>query len=353
MNNPILRNYRSRIIYASVWILLTWIQIFILSAFTNLPFIYIFLDAIIFNTLFSFLIIPLWYPVRFSHSGKAFWYSCLLISGLACILIFIWMLAGYLIMYIFTSGKDVYFYFFYDAMPWRIIVGILLYALSILVYYLCIHVEKLKEKAVNEIRLNKLLKDGELNLLKSQINPHFLFNSLNSVNALIVKTPEQAQEMLVALSEYLRYTVLATHSETSTLKEEIANIEHYLSIEKLRFGDKLTYQFFISPDCLPVQIPSMLLQPLFENAIKHGVYESTENVHIVAKAKKDSDFLRIEISNDFNPENDIMSLKNSGTGLKNIRERLRLMYGDAASLQVKNKDNIFRVILEIPFAIIS
>ena len=207
----------------------------------------------------------------------------------------------------------------------------------------------MNEKAVNEIRLNRLLKDGELNLLKSQINPHFLFNSMNSVNSLIIKNPEQAQKMLVALSDYLRYAVLATNSQYSHIAGEMENIARYLSIEQLRFGDKLHYEPDIDPSALSVEIPAMLLQPLFENAIKHGVYESLDTVRIVTKITKDSQYLNIELSNDFDEEG-VSQKKGSGTGLQNIRERLRLLYGTSAAMQTKAEHGVFRVILKIPAA---
>jgi len=206
--------------------------------------------------------------------------------------------------------------------------------------------EQLNEKAANEIRLNRLLRDGELNLLKSQINPHFLFNSMNSVNALIIRNPEQAQKMLIALSDYLRYAVVSTNRTYSCVSDEMENIARYLSIEQVRFGDRLLYESHIAPQALSAEIPSMLLQPLLENAIKHGVYESLETVRIVAKITRDRQYLNIEITNDFD-EDGFVPKKGSGTGLKNIRERLRLMYGTSASMQTKTENGVFTVKLRI------
>jgi len=171
---------------------------------------------------------------------------------------------------------------------------------------------------------------------------------MNSVNSLIIRNPEQAQKMLVAISDYLRYAVLATNREFSYVADEMENIARYLSIEQFRFGDRLHYESDIDPSTLTAEIPAMLLQPLFENAIKHGVYESLEAVCIVAKITKDGHYLNIELSNDFDEEG-ISQKKGSGTGLKNIRERLRLLYGTSAAMQVKAEQGVFRVMLKLPF----
>jgi LytS/YehU family sensor histidine kinase len=243
-------------------------------------------------------------------------------------------------------GNAEYRHFLGISLWWKALEGLLFYVVTVLVYYLYLYMEQLNEKAANEIRLNRLLRDGELNLLKSQINPHFLFNSMNSVNSLIIRNPEQAQKMLVALSDYLRYAVLSSNRVYSCIADEMENIDRYLFIEQLRFGDRLQYKQEIDPAALTAEIPAMLLQPLFENAIKHGVYESLETVRIVAKITKERQYLNIELSNDFDEEG-IAQKKGSGTGLKNIRERLRLMYGTSATIQTKAEKGVFTVMLKI------
>ncbi len=347
-NHPIIRNYHSRMLYVGIWALITGAQTLAVTLTTGLPLGYALIDALVFNIILACCVIPLWYPISYNRWKDQQWHLNLNMHGvLVVLLLSFWLGVGYLLMHFLLGWNEAYIDFLKVSILWKIIEGLLFYIVVVLVYYLYIYVERLNEKANNEIHLTKLLKDSELNLLKSQINPHFLFNSLNSVNALIIKAPEQAQEMLVSLSDYLRYTVLATRQENANLQEEIENIERYLSIEKLRFGDKLDYTFDIAPDCLSVKIPSMLLQPLFENAIKHGVYESTETVCIAAKIHQSNDDVSIEISNDFDPEN-LSQRKGSGTGLKNIRERLRLSYGTAASLQTRIHEGKYTAILNIP-----
>jgi sensor histidine kinase YesM len=305
-------------------------------------------DALIFNLLFACCAIFLWYPVSFNHWQNKSWSHNFTIHLIQlCLWLSVWLGSGYLLMRLLAEDDEIYLQYLDLSIWWRIAKGTSFYILTTLSYYLYIYVGRLKEKADNELRLNKLIKDGELNLLKSQINPHFLFNSLNSLNALIIKNPERASEMLTALSDYLRYTVLSMRRQTSDLEDEVNNIKRYLSIEKLRFGDKLNYEFHIDPACLPLKAPSMLLQPLLENAVKYGVYESTEAVSITVIITNEYGSLNVEVSNDFDPDYTKGAI-GSGTGLKNIAERLSLFYGNKAALHTKTADGKFTVTVNIP-----
>lgn len=348
MYHPVLRDYRSRILYVMIWIIVIIVHIAYLTLKGNLPFGMALADSLIFNIVLAILIIPLWYPVYYYPWNKRRWYFTIAFHLiLLSLLLFIWFSLGNLISWLFLGGNESYDNFFTIVPLWRVVEGALIYIVIMLIYYQYVYIEKLNEKVNNEIYLMRLIKDGELNLLKSQINPHFLFNGLNSVNSLIIKDSVKAQEMLVALSDYLRYTVLSHKKEASLLQEELENVERYLSIEKLRFGDKLNYEFKLEDACLSFKIPPMLLQPLFENAVKHGVYESMENVCIYLKCRVDSGFLFLEISNDFDPDG-FSQKKGSGTGLKNVKERLRLFYGKEASLLINTEDKVYTITLKMP-----
>ena len=347
--NPIFSDYWARGLYSGFWLVIAVLQtVMVFLSPTGSPFLLILVDSFVFNFLFAVSIIPLWYPVRFNQWERKTWrFNLIAHLSLACVVVFCCLLVGYGLCYLIGNGNAEYMFFLNISLRWKAYICFLYYGVSVLAYYLYLHIEQLKEKATNEIHLNKLLKDAELNMLKSQINPHFLFNSMNSVNSLIIRNPAQAQKMLVAMSDYLRYAVLATNSVYSCIADEMENIERYLSIEKLRFGDKLLYEFEIEPSCHSAEIPAMLLQPLFENAIKHGVYESLETVRVVAKITKETQHLIICLSNDFDGES-ISLKKGSGTGLHNIRERLRLLYGTSATMQAKAEASLFTVVLKIP-----
>lgn len=344
--HPVLKNYKTRLFYASIWAVITAVQILVLFP-TNVPSLsYAIADTFIFNTVFSVFTIALWYPVRFGRQ-KIFLLLFVAHIFFSCIVIAVWVGIGSALVYLLFSDNSAFMPFFRISIWWKVIGGFMFYAVAVLVYYLLIYIRQFKEKTASEIRLTQLIKDSELNMLKSQINPHFLFNGLNSVNCLILQNPAQAQKMLISLSDYLRYSVLSLKRTYSSLNDEIENIDRYLSIEKLRFGDKLTYTSDIDAECLPLQIPVMILQPLFENAVKHGVYESLQTVFINIKISKDSQQLTISIDNNFDSEN-ISVKKRSGTGIKNLNERLRLLYGANALLQTQVENEKFTAILKIP-----
>jgi len=232
------------------------------------------------------------------------------------------------------------------SIPNKIVSGSIFYVVLALIYYLYVYYINLQERIKVESRLREVLKETELNMLKSQINPHFLFNSLNSVSSLTITNPEKARDMVIMLSDFLRYSVSTNNTSFTTLEKEMANIQRYLEIEKVRFGDKLVFAFKLEGTCKDHEIPVMLLQPLFENAIKHGVYESTEKVEIEMDCEYKEGFLEIRIVNDFDPH--AHGRKGSGLGLKNIRERMRLLYHDSNLLKTAIVKNRFEVRLSIP-----
>ena len=239
-----------------------------------------------------------------------------------------------------------YISFFDSSFPWRIISGMFYYSLFILVYYVVVYYQDIQEKIKQESNLKTLIKEVELSALKNQINPHFLFNSLNSVSSLTITSPQKAQEMIIKLSEYLRYSLSNERKQITTLKTELENIKLYLDIEKIRFGERLSFQFNCDEKTLAANIPAMTLQPLFENAIKHGVYESIDTIHIILNAELNQNGLQLSLQNDFDPK--AKPTKGEGIGLKNIRERLFLIYKKNDLLTINKSEQTFTVVINIP-----
>jgi len=194
--------------------------------------------------------------------------------------------------------------------------------------------------------LQNLVVDAELETLKSQINTHFLFNSLNSISSLTITKPDKAQEMVIKLSDFLRYSLSHDKNEKTPLKEEFNNIRRYLDIEKIRFGKRLKFVYSIPESCFEKKIPNMILQPLIENAIKHGVYNSSEEVKIELDCYEDDNDVTIVIKNGFNGE--AVKKKGEGIGLKNIDKRLQLIYQRQGLLKTGSQNNIFTAKLTIP-----
>jgi LytS/YehU family sensor histidine kinase len=222
----------------------------------------------------------------------------------------------------------------------------MLYALLVTGYYLLINYRELKEKSQREAQLTNLLKEAELNMLRSQIRPHFLFNSLNSISSLTMTNPGKAQEMVIKLSEFMRYSLNFPDTMISTLEKELHHVELYLDIEKVRFGERLAFEKHIQPEALEWNVPVMILQPLLENSVKYGVYESSETTRIKLEIILDNDVLQIKIGNTYDPEATIK--RGTGTGLKNIRGRLLNLYGTSSLMKINQADHYFEVTLRIP-----
>jgi len=347
VNHPVFHSVRSAIAYLGMWVLIMGTHFFIFYFQYGFPFSISFSDSFITTGIFSILGIPVWYVVRYSVPSRKTRFNLLFnhLTSLALIIV-IWISASYSILNGLFSTFTLYRTFLSSSIPYRIISGVFFYILLCLAYYLVLYNSNLQEKLKEEARLNELLKESELNMLRSQINPHFLFNSLNSISSLTISNPEKAREMLIKLSDFLRYSVSTSVTGFTSLEKEMANIQRYLEIEKVRFGDKLEFEFKLDGSCKHHQIPAMLLQPLFENAIKHGVYESTEQVKIEMDCRFEDDCLMIKLLNDFEPGT--RASKGAGVGLKNIRERLRLIYKSDTLMKTSVTGNKFQVFLCLP-----
>jgi LytS/YehU family sensor histidine kinase len=265
-------------------------------------------------------------------------------GGIFCISI--WILLTKVLVPLFLPKINDFVLYWDVTFPYRVGTGIFIFLLLVLTYYLLTSLYSLSEKNAKEARLETLVRETELKMLRSQINPHFLFNSLNSISSLTITNPEKAREMVIKLSDFMRYSLSRRDEKPVTFRSELENLRLYLDIEQVRFGDRLTTEEHIDGNCLGVNMPVMLLQPLYENAVKHGVYESVEKVRIITQAKIEDGFLSIGITNNY--DSAPSSLKGTGTGLLNVSRRLELFYGSKGFLQTKKEDGIFTVRLFIP-----
>lgn len=348
MKNPFLINRTYTITYIIAWILVAGIHAVVLWLISGQELLMSISDAVIFNGLFAAIALGLWYSIRYYDLNKVGVPDRLANHLLiALIVLGVWLGTGYLILNGIWMEHADYHDFLVSSLPWRGISGLFFYFLVILIYYLYINSEDRKARISKESTLRIQVKEAEIDRLKAQINPHFLFNSLNSVSSLITSQPEQAREMLVRLSGFLRYALENRHNNLTSLQSELENIRYYLEIEKARFGKRLQFVFIVPEECLKLTIPHMILQPLVENSIKHGVYESTEPVKIELKASCfQNERLDIDISNDFDP--DALPRKGKGIGLINTRNRLYLAYNCEDCLKVERTENRFTIKLTIP-----
>jgi hypothetical protein len=207
-----------------------------------------------------------------------------------------------------------------------------------------------EEEQENRQRRNdaeRLAKEAELFKLRQQLAPHFLFNSLNSISALIGSRPEQARKMIQQLSDFLRGNLRKEDQQWVPLTEELQYLELYLEIEKVRFGHRLSTELDYAPECLEYRLPSMLLQPIVENAIKFGLYDTTESVTISIRARLENNYIRIEVINPFDPETS-RPKKGTGFGLTSIQRRLYLLFARPDLLETRVEENLFITTVRIP-----
>jgi len=347
MLNPILKNKRFILYYYIIWSFVIIFHIIILFLLNDYSFIVSFIDAAIYTLLFSIIGLALWFVIKFSYSEKGKFIQIFFTHiAAALVTISFWIyISDFLCFEILTSLNKVPVKFAGNA-PYRIFSGVLYYSFITFSYYLFIYYNNVTEKSRNEARLQAIIKETELKAIKSQINPHFLFNSLNSISSLTISDPKRAKEMIINLSEYLRYSISHKDKQLSNLKIEIDNCKKYLEIEKIRFGTKLDIQFKYKESCMERIIPSMILQPLYENAIKHGVYESTELVKIKTSIECKPKHTEIIISNNYDPE--AIPRKGEGFGLRSIKDRLLIIYNSNDLLVTKKTDYNFEVKLLLP-----
>ncbi len=187
---------------------------------------------------------------------------------------------------------------------------------------------------LSEAELSARLAQAELHNLKAQLRPHFLFNSLHTVSALVTADPGGARHMLMRLSDLLRFSLAHVATEEVSLKREMEILDTYLDIERTRYAGRLTIEYAIDPECLDASIPNMLLQPIAENAIQYGIAKMARPGLVRIEAKRTGDGLRIEVFNEGPPLAEVEYEQGHGVGLQNTRARLRRIYGEHCSLEL-------------------
>ncbi len=206
-----------------------------------------------------------------------------------------------------------------------------------------------RERHLRTARLEASLAQAQLHNLRLQLQPHFLFNALNTISSTMYEDPHAADEMIEALAELLRTSLRSTHADQVSLGQELEVLDHYLALQRARFGDRLRVAMEVEPGIEEAQVPSLLLQPLVENAVRHGNLGARGTGSLTLRARRKGDRLRIEVEDD-GPGAAPGALENQGVGLRATRERLRLLYGVQHAFTAANGPlGGFRVCLELPY----
>jgi LytS/YehU family sensor histidine kinase len=224
--------------------------------------------------------------------------------------------------------------------------GVLLYLLAVGFHYVLLAVEASRQAEARVMQAGLLAREAELRALKAQVNPHFLFNSLNSISALTASDPNKAREMCILLGDFLRRTLGLGEKLAIPLSEEMSLIHAFLAVEKIRYGERLRMEESIDPAALDAEVPPLLLQPLVENAIVHGVANLIEGGWIRLTVQRRNGVLNVEIENQFDPE--APRRRRNGVGLENVRQRLEARFAGHATFVAAANDDRFRVSITLP-----
>jgi two-component system, LytTR family, sensor histidine kinase AlgZ len=224
--------------------------------------------------------------------------------------------------------------------------GYLLYLLSVSSHYVILSLEASREAEARALETSIQARDAELKALKAQINPHFLFNSLNSISALTSIDASRARDMCVLLGDFLRLTLGLGEKTSVRLSEELDLLQKYLAIEMVRFGTRLKIHEEIQEESKGCMLPPLLLQPLVENAVKHGIAVLPQGGDVRLSAQRQNGRLSLIVENSWDPE--APPRRSGGRGLNNVQRRLEARYGKDASLRVNTEGELFQVRLDLP-----
>lgn len=225
------------------------------------------------------------------------------------------------------------------------------YIITVGVYYVIRYFQGLQKQEEEKSKLNIKNREMQISLLKSQINPHFLFNTLNSINTLIGSSKEQARRVITQLSDIFRYALDSHGDEMVRLIHELDFIDNYIRIQQVRFGDRLKFVKQVDFSCLGVRIPPMILQPLVENSVKYGIAPKEEGGTIVLTVKRFNTMIFFEVKDDGLGSNakKVMDGSSSGVGLKNTDQRLKSIFGPGSGLRIRSNEWGYSVSFFIPY----
>jgi len=265
---------------------------------------------------------------------------CLFLTG-------VWLLLSRWLLLLSLGRHEGYILFLNHSLIIRACIGFLLLGCITLISVLWFNWGEQKENEKRNADAEKLAREAELFKLRQQMQPHFLFNSLNSINALIGARPEEARKMVQQLSDFLRGTLKKEENQFISFAEELEYLKLYLEIEKVRFGHRLSTAMEKDEKSGQLLIPPMLLQPVVENAIKFGLYDTTEDVTIYISVTVENEMLKVKVQNPFDPET-ASPRHGTGFGLNSVKRRLYLLFARTDLVETSSQDHVFTTIINIP-----
>ena len=342
-NNRGSKKLNTAIVFVACWLIWANIQVWLLKYF-GLGTTIAWTDAAVSYILLAAFCLFIISNMRY-YLPKKEKYLYVLIMSVA--LSALWMALVNFILKAIYKNDNVYLSLLQHTLVLRYAVGFLMIACNTLLSLLWYTQKEQQEDNERRADTEKLAREAELNKLRQQLQPHFLFNSLNSISALTGQQPEKARHMIQQLSDFLRGTLRNEGQQWVNLKDEMEYLQLYFDIEKVRFGYRLQSKTDCEETALAMMLPSMLLQPLVENAIKFGLYDTIGEVEILISAKINNGLLEVAVQNPYD-ETTAMPLTGTGFGLASIRRRLFLIFGRHDLLQIKKEGEQFIVLISIP-----
>ncbi len=350
--HPILTQLRRLLFYLLGWAPLAGMLTYLLAVPGGLTWLQATTVSIILCLLYAFVCLAAWYPCLATPLEKAslprFFSThiigAILASGL-------WVLVARILGRMLANVEGFYglSYRLSQDFPLLFGTGVLLYLLAVGFHYVLLSVEASRDAEARVMQASVLARDAELRALKAQVNPHFLFNSLNSISALTTSDAPKAREMCVLLGDFLRRTLGLGEKSAIALDEEMSLVHAFLAVEKIRYGARLQMEESVDREALQAQVPPLLLQPLVENAVVHGVANLVDGGWIKLEAARRDGQLSIVVENLFDPE--APPRRRSGVGLANVRQRLHARYGEQATFRTSAEGSCFRVAISLPVEI--
>jgi two-component system, LytTR family, sensor kinase len=341
MANSILSDRRLRIFFIAWWLVWMFIQYVMLKQL-HVDDKHAITDSVVSNSLLAAICFFISNNMKYYlPRQEKYWYilvTSLTLSG-------IWILLQHGAMWAIFREGDSYPDIVSSSWSIRYGAGFLLISSMSMFSLLWYGQREQKEMDERKSEAENLAREAELFKLRQQLQPHFLFNSLNSISALTSSQPEKARHMIQQLSDFLRGTLKKDDQQWNTLEEEIQYLGLYLDIEKVRFGHRLQTEIILNDVVLTLKLPALLLQPVVENAIKFGLYDTYGDVLITLKATYENNYLKIIVQNPFDPETS-QPLKGTGFGLSSVQRRLFLLFARHDLLKTqKDQDNFITTIL--------
>jgi two-component system LytT family sensor kinase len=343
MISSITTGHRFRITFISWWLIWACVQGMVINSY-GASFSQSIVDSILCNLLLAGSCLLITNNMKYYLPQKErYWYVLIM----SMVLSGIWLLLVKMLLKLLFKNEADYLVFLDKSIYIRYVIGFLMIGCMAMMSLLWYTLQEQQEANKRKEEAEQMTKDAELLKLRQQLQPHFLFNSLNSISALAGNQPEKARHMIHQLSDFLRGTLKRDEHQSVTLEEELHHLQLYLDIEKVRFGQRLQTDIQIEEQTQKMMIPSLLLQPVVENAIKFGLYDTIGEVMIRISAVSKDQQLEIIITNPFDEETAVTT-QGTGFGLASIQRRLFLIFARHDLLKTNKTDSIFTTSILIP-----